>query len=266
MCPHDPRALDGLFDKLFDEADIIFHEWGENFLVGYAEKVLNKISKGEKPPSSASSNFPLFTQALHSKLHKSGKRVVLERSPIGIFGSLKLHVLSKINKRVLKKYSGIDEGGLSNAVLKIAARCCGLGKLPENEHDLFRLLVANYCDMMRDRDEKAFHDLKKIHEDNPEKNILVVRGSGHSKLWYDFLKEVDLDVIYSEYQLQYDKWGEIIMKRYADETYTPTDEEIDEATEDALHTRNILDYLIDLNKKVNNLAKPKKMWFPCQVK
>jgi hypothetical protein len=259
MCPHDsPRALDGLFDKLFDEADIIFHEKAVNFLVGYTEKVLNKISKGEKPPSSAYSNFPLFVQALWSKLHNSGKRVVVERSPIGIFGSFKRYVLSKVDEKVFKKYFDIDEGWFSNAVLKIAARCCGLGKLPENKHDLFRLSVANFCDMIRDRDEKAFHDLKKIHEDNPEKNILVVMGSSHSKLWYDFLKEdVDLDVIYSEFQPHSNKWDEIIRKRYADETYRPTNEEIDEAIEDALRPRNILNYLVDLDEKVSNPAKPK---------
>jgi hypothetical protein len=212
MCPHDSRALDERFDQFFEEADIIVDEYNINYKTDEMENYLNLVSKGTHPPNPflIPSDFSEYHVKLQSKIYRSGKRIILERSPLGLMEVEQKKYLSEL---------------LDTNFLKIKAR--GFANIPKDFYDIFRKYLHTLSDHVRRRDKKMFQDLKNIRKENPDKNILVIRGPYHTGLWHDFIQEdFDVDVIFSKFQPENSKIYEIMIRYITDKSYEATDKEI----------------------------------------
>jgi hypothetical protein len=156
---HEAEAITPLLKKLFSAADVIVVELGLTEEDDLTYNLFTDLSKGNLMPDDVLTithiehqPYPEFTKELVSMIYRSGKTILVERSPFDTGDKLYLGTLAGQEFR--------------NMPLGKACR-------------LYAENLQKQAEFQKKRDEAFAQQLANITTENPSSNILALRGDGH---------------------------------------------------------------------------------------
>lgn len=157
---HEAEAITPRLRQLYDAANIVLLEQDYQEEDDLNLNLLNELSRGNvliddvlKITSGPHGQmYPGFTNGILAMVYRSGKRILLERSPYSVYDAAEQYALAR------KEFRNMP-----------LAKACRL--LAEN--------LAKRAENQKKRDEALTVQLAEVVAQEPSSNILVLRGFGH---------------------------------------------------------------------------------------
>ncbi len=154
---HLPSAFDENFQRLLLQHDILVMEFNirDDGIVDYERDFL-KLSKGELSTERMLAKYPKGDKGLFKAMHRSGKRLILEKSPVTMHEYAEYEELDRRAHQMKQ----------SDPVGAVGLKWKALGK---------------FAEMNARRDIAMAEQIAGLFEGNPGKRVLVYRGPGHER-------------------------------------------------------------------------------------
>lgn len=158
FCRHVPEDLAGDFPRLLSESDVLVMEFDiEDERIDEYERDFNRLSEGSLTPESMIKKYSQEDTSLFGLLHRCGKQVILERSPVK--GS-EVCEYTDLNRRAAIMKQNRDLVGAVDLKLKA---------------------LKKFAEMNSRRDAALADAVAQLILKNPAKRILIYRGIAHQR-------------------------------------------------------------------------------------